>query len=419
MAEHTASRPVHRKRSTCRLCGGADLSLFLSLGPTPLANAFLRSPLEFGEERLFPLDVYFCGGCSLVQLLDVIDPEVLFRNYVYVTGTSTTVARHNLEYADTVGSLIGSDKHPLVMEVASNDGSLLECFRSRGFDVLGIEPATNIARIAEERGIPTVNQFFNSGVARDVRRKYGPASAVAANNVLAHVDGLADFVNGFAELLAPGGMVTVEVPYLANLLEGVEYDTIYHEHLSYFSVTTVTRLFGDAGLSVFRIDRQSIHGGSLRVYATNRKGAVRHGEEILQMVAAEQAAGIPTLERCMQFARQVQANRGSTMALLKEISQTHTVAGYGAPAKGNTLLNYCGIGPGLLPFTVDKNGLKVGSFTPGTHIPVMSLSSLRERQPDYVFILPWNFADEIIAQERAFLGAGCRFIVPVPEPRVI
>jgi SAM-dependent methyltransferase len=230
-----------------------------------LANSFLRSPIEFGEERLFPLDVYFCAGCSLVQLLDVIDPEVLFRNYVYVTGTSTTVARHNLEYAETVGALIGLDKHSLVMEVASNDGSLLECLRSRGFDVLGIEPATNIAQIAEERGIPTVNRFFDSGVARDIRRKYGPASAVVANNVLAHVDGLADFVDGFAELVAPGGLVSVEVPYLANLLDGVEYDTIYHEHLSYFSVTTLTRLFGNAGA-----DR--INGGAGRDKLFGGKG---------------------------------------------------------------------------------------------------------------------------------------------------
>jgi cyclopropane fatty-acyl-phospholipid synthase-like methyltransferase len=413
-------RGVHHKRTTCRACSGERLRAFLSLGPTPLANAFLRSPEEFAEEPSFPLDVYFCESCALVQLLDVIDPEVLFRDYIYVTGTSQTIAAHNAEYARAIVELLDLGAGDLVVEVASNDGSLLKCFQRHGVSTLGIEPAANIAALASAAGVETINRFFDSASAREVREARGPARAVIGNNVLAHVDETRDFLGGCRAILDGDGLVVIEVPYLRDLVEGLEYDTVYHEHLCYFSVSALLRLFEAVGLSLARVDHVPVHGGSLRVYAASRERHGDHAREARELAEAEREAGLTGFARFERFAADVDRSRRALVDLLESLHREgRTVAGYGAPAKGNTLLNFCGIDAGLLPYTVDKSPLKVGLYTPGAHIPVLPTPALLERQPDYALILAWNFAEEIVRQEQEYRDRGGRFIVPLPQPRIL
>lgn len=411
---------MHHKRTTCRACGGRDLELFLPLGDVALANSFLRSPDEFAAERRFPLDVYVCRTCSMVQLLDVIDPEALFRNYLYVTGTSDTIAAHNRGYAKAVVERTGASSRELVVEVASNDGSLLRCFQAHGVRTLGVEPATNIAAKATAAGVPTVNRFFDSRCAAELRAEHGPARAVIGNNVLAHVDEPVDLLRGFKTLLDERGLAIVEVPELAEFVERLEYDTVYHEHLAYFSVTSLMRVCEEAGLRVVRVERVPVHGGSVRVYSAPVERVRDHADDVKALAHAEQHSGIARPERLRQFARDVQAQRAELLALLGDLrARGKSIGGYGAPAKGNTLLNYCGITTALLPWTVDKSPLKVGLFTPGTHIPVLPAEQLLARQPDYCLILAWNFADEIRRQQAEYERRGGRFILPLPRPRIL
>ncbi len=413
-------RAVYTRRTTCRACGGTRVRRFLELGPQPLANAFLRDAMEFANEPRFPLDVFFCESCSLVQVLDVIDPEVLFRDYVYVTGVSQTIAEHNKRYARAVVELVPVRPHDLVVEVASNDGSLLRCFQPYGARTLGVEPASNIAALARAAGVETIDEFFDLDVARRLRARRGAARAVIANNVLAHVDDTRGFLAAFHELLADNGMAVVEVPYLGELVDRLEYDTVYHEHLCYFSVTTILRLCDAVGLSVRRIDHVPVHGGSLRVYAGRAQTFGGHAPAVLADAEAEHGRGLTDFATYEKLAAAVVQNRDAVRTLLRRLKEEgRSVAGYGAPAKGNTLLNYCGITTDELPFTVDRNPLKVGRFTPGAHIPVLPVETLLERQPDYVLILAWNFAEEIMAQLADYRTRGGRFIVPVPEPAIL
>jgi hypothetical protein len=308
----------------------------------------------------------------------------------------------------------------LVIELASNDGSLLKRFKTYGVRTLGIEPAKNIAEMARAMGIETIPKFFNSSTAQEVRETYGPASVVIGNNVLAHVDETQDFLRGCKILLGERGLVVIEVPYLRELIDRLEYDTIYHEHLCYFSVTTLMRLCDAVGLSIIRVDHVPVHGGSLRIYAGAREHYATHSNDVVALAAQERADGLTTLDRYERFAEGVESNRRAVRELLRSVqAQKQTVAAYGAPAKGNTLLNYCGIGTDLIPYTFDKNPMKVGLFTPGMHIPVLPVSSLLERQPDYMLILAWNFAEEIMAQQREYCARGGRFIIPIPKPRII
>jgi hypothetical protein len=412
--------PVAHRRSACRACGQTGLIEILDLGMQPLANAFLHAESEFPDEARFPLTLHGCMTCGLLQLVDVIDPEVLFRNYIYVTGTSETIAAHNRSYARTVTDLLGLEAGGLVVEAASNDGSLLACFRDLGVRVLGVEPAGNIAALAVERGIPTENVFFDRDVGQRLRQRHGPARAVIGNNVLAHVDDPGGFLSGATSLLDTGGLVIVEVPYLGEMLERTEYDTIYHEHLCYFSITALLRLCEAAGLVVVRIDHVPVHGGSLRVYAGRQEDHPGHDAAVLRLGEAERAAGITSLAGWRRFAEAAGAQRAGLLSLLGRLrAEGKTMAGYGAPAKGNTLLNYCGIGSDLLPFTVDRNALKVGTWTPGTHIPVLPVEAVLERQPDYLLILPWNFATEIMEQQAEYRRRGGTFILPIPFPRIV
>lgn len=411
---------VHHKRNTCRGCDGTDLRRFLDLGDQPLANAFLKDPSDIQSEAKFPLEVYFCEDCKLVQLLDVIDPEVLFRDYIYVTGTSETIAAHNDAYAKTVVESLGLGAEDLVVEVASNDGSLLKRFQALAVRTLGIEPATNIAAMAERAGVQTINDFFSRACGERVRSERGEAAAVIGNNVLAHVDDTTDFLQGAAALIGDRGRVIVEFPYLEELLDRFEYDTVYHEHLCYFSLTAVANLFRRAGLSVLRADRVPVHGGSLRVWGGSVSAFPEHGAEVAAELEREVTAGMTDYARFERFGALVEKNRTDLLALLRRLKEEgKTLAGYGAPAKGNTLLNYCGIDTKLIPYTVDRSPLKVGHLTPGMHIPVLAAEELADRRPDYTLILAWNFADEIIRQQDAYRRAGGKFIIPIPEPRIV
>lgn len=411
---------VYHKRETCRGCKQKDLKYFLDLGPTPLANSFLKSEAEFADEESYPMNVCFCETCSLVQIMDVIDPAILFRDYIYVTGTSDTIAEHNKKYAATVVDYLKLDSASQVMEVASNDGSLLQCFQSHGVKTLGIEPAVNIAEMARANGVETVNEFLTFATSGQIRESYGQADAVIGNNVMAHVDDTQDFLLGCKHLLKPEGLVIIEAPYLGEFMDRLEYDTVYHEHLCYFSITALLRLCDEVGLSIVRIDHVPVHGGSIRMYAGNRENFPEHAADVLNEAAEEVSKGLTKLATYTQFARDVQANREAVRTLLSDLrEQGKTVAGYGAPAKGNTLLNYCGITTELLPYTVDKSPMKVGLYTPGMHIPVLPVETLLEKQPDYVFILAWNFADEIMRQQSEYKSRGGQFIIPLPEPRVV
>ncbi len=417
-SDSAAPDVVHR--TTCRICGGTDLERILELGPSPLANAFLRSTEDFAAEQRYPLDLYFCGQCTLLQLLDVVRPDLMFRHYLYVTGTSTTMAGHNQAYAQTVCEVLGLTSIDLVAEVASNDGSLLKCFQERGVRTLGIEPARNLAALASASGVETVNEFFTRSVGEQLRATHQPARAVVANNVLAHVDDPHDFLSGCRELVADDGLITIEVPCVGELLDRLEYDTVYHEHLSYFSVTSLLRLCDRVGLSAVRVDRVPVHGGSLRLYLSRSTGG--HSAAVRALEAEERLAGVADVARYRRFATDVRKSRTALVGLLERLAADgKQIVGYGAPAKGNTLLNYCGIDTRLIPYTVDKNPLKVGLYTPGTHIPVREVSALVDGAAiaDYVLILAWNFADEIMRQQQTYRDRGGRFIVPVPEPQVV
>ncbi len=411
---------IHLKRTTCRGCGSGNLMAFLSLGSTPLANAFLRDPSEFASERLFPLDVYFCRNCTLVQLLDVIDAETLFREYIYVTGTSSTMAAHNRAYVRSVADILQLRPDDLVVEIASNDGSLLHCFQELGVRTLGVEPASNIAAMARAKGLDTLNEFFDGSIAAQIAEDHGRARVVVANNVLAHVDDTLGFLTGCRDLLRPDGRLVIEVPSLSELIRKFEYDTIYHEHLCYFSLTAFLRLLDVSCLRAVRVDRVSVHGGSMRVHATRADDMSSHESHVLAMASAEAQAGLGDASCYTAFAAAVKEHRSKLSSLLDELqARGNSLAAYGAPAKGNTLLNFCRFTTDLIPYTVDKNPHKVGLYTPGAHLPVFDAKTLLERQPDLTLLLAWNFADEILVEQQTYRQRGGRFILPIPEPRIV
>lgn len=407
----------------CRSCGAAGLTLVLSLGETPLANALLTEA-QLGEpEQTYPLDLAFCPKCSLVQITETVPPEILFSEYFYLSSFSETMLRHAEEIATRIIEARSLGAESLVAEVASNDGYLLQFYQRAGVPVLGIEPATNIARIAEEeRGIPTLCEFFGKEVATRLAGEGRRADVIHANNVLAHVADLNDVIEGFARLLKDDGIAIIEVPYVKEMIDRTEFDTIYHEHLCYFSLTALDRLFSDHGLLINDVELLPIHGGTLRVFARRNDGSsgCERSPSVKDLLEHEVEWGVDREDSYLGFGAKVERLRQSLVSLLADLhSHGKRVAVYGASAKGSTLLNYFGIGREVLDFVVDRSTVKQGLFTPGTQLPIYPPEKLIELMPDYVLLLTWNFADEILEQQAEYRLRGGRFIIPIPEVKVV
>jgi hypothetical protein len=404
----------------CRSCGSAVRS-FLDLGSTPLANSFLREDQLGTDEPFFPLEVGFCETCTLVQLMHTVPPESIFRDYVYVTSTSSSITEHFHELARGAAERFRLGPDDLVVEFGSNDGTLLRGFEPSGVRTVGIEPATNIAEIARTNGVDTINEFFAPEIARRVRAERGPASYMVGCNVVAHIPDLNATMEGVSTLLSDDGVFQLEAPYLLELLERTEFDTIYHEHFFYFSLKALEHVIERHGLRIFDVEFfPQVHGGSIRV-SVCRTGAGRVQTPVARhALEREQDAGVGDFTTYANFADRVAGIRSRLLELLQGVRRDGArVAAYGAAAKGNTLLNYCGIGPDLLEYVADKNPLKQGLYTPGMHLPVVEAARLAADQPDYTLILAWNMADEIAAEQQAYRDAGGRFIVPIPDPALI
>ena len=406
---------------TCRFCGRSLEHVFVDLGLSPLANSFLKPEQLDDDEPKFPLTVYVCAGCLLVQLPEFESPENIFSDYAYFSSFADTWLAHVERYAADMTERFGLGSESRVVEIASNDGHLLRGFKKRGIPVLGIEPAANVARAAEEIGVPTLVRFFGSELARELAGEGRQADLLAGNNVLAHVPDLNDFVAGMRILLAPDGILTMEFPHLARLMAENQFDTIYHEHFSYFSFRTVREVFAAHELTLFDVEELPTHGGSLRIYGRHADDHARPvTDRVAELLERERAEGFDDLDHYLSFDRRVREVRRALLEFLDGARAAgQRVAAYGAPAKGNTLLNYCGIGTDLVPFTVDRSPHKQGLYLPGTHLPIHPPSKIFEERPDYLLILAWNFKREIMEQMAGIREWGGRFVVAIPTTRVI
>jgi SAM-dependent methyltransferase len=401
----------------CRFCGSPVDRVFLDLGATPLSNSYLGPSDLLKMEPFFPLTVYLCENCFLVQIPEIQGPEEIFTDYAYFSSYSDMWLRHAEDYVEAVVDRFRFNEKSSVVEIASNDGYLLQYFMKKGIPVLGIEPAENVARIARAKGIRTLTRFFGTTLATELALEHNHADLLIGNNVLAHVPDINDFVGGLKVLLRRGGILTLEFPHLMRLMQENQFDTIYHEHFSYFSFLTADRIFEHHGLTIFDVDELDTHGGSLRIY-------VRHTEDrtpeisprVSNLLRRERSAGILSSDSYTSFAERVKDTKRGILAFLIEAKREgKKIAAYGAPAKGNTLLNYCGIGTDFIDYTVDRNPYKQGKYLPGTRIPILPPEKISEAKPDFVVILPWNLKEEILAQMSHIRRWGGRFVVFIPE----
>lgn len=404
----------------CRFCGEPLRETFVNLGLSPLCESYIASSKLGAPEAFYPLHSFVCEKCFLVQLPEHVAAQDIFEEYAYFSSYSSSWLAHAEGYVEKITRRLGLNEHSLVVEVASNDGYLLQYFKAKGIPVLGIEPARNVAQVAIEKGIPSITSFFGRGLARELASGGRQANLLLGNNVLAHVPDINDFVGGLKILLSPQGVITMEFPHLLRLIEENQFDTIYHEHFSYLSFTVVERIFAAQGLTLFDVEELLTHGGSLRIYARHSGDESRPvAPSVAQLRATESEWGIADLERYREFAAKVEATKRNILSFLIETKNAgKTIAGYGAPGKGNTLLNYCGISTDFLDYTVDRNPYKHGKFTPGMRIPIFPPEQIAKTKPDFLFILPWNLKDEIIAQNAFVRDWGGQFIVPIPEVRV-
>ena len=392
-----------------------------SLTPTPPANAFVGAEAVNIEQEVFPLDLFFCQDCTHLQLLDVVDPRILFENYVYVSGTSPSFVRHFEEYARTTADLVGLKREALVVDIGSNDGTLLRAFRTaHGSRVLGIDPARNLAEAATAAGIETIADFFSKDLATEIATERGKAAVITANNVFAHVDDLGGILDGVRALLGGDGVFVFEVSYLLDVVDKLLFDTIYHEHLSYHAVRPLIPFFDRHGFELIEAVRVPTHGGSLRGIAQLKNGPRKRGESIARALAEEEARKLQSLATYQKMAARIDALGAELRALFDDLKRRgKKIAGYGAPAKATTLMYHFGIDATTVEFIVDDSPLKQDMFTPGMHIPVLPARAIEERQPDYLVILAWNFARPIIEANAKFREAGGQFIIPLPKIEVV
>jgi len=406
---------------TCRFCGNKLISTFVDLGVSPLANSYLKEEQLHMMEPFYPLHSYVCEKCYLVQLPQSQSSEHIFSDYAYFSSYSESWLKHAKDYSDLMIKLFGFDSSNQVLEIASNDGYLLQYFKGKGIPVLGIEPARNVARTALEAGIPTIIKFFNSQTAAELADVGKYADLLIGNNVLAHVPELNDFVNGMKIVLKPHGIITMEFPHLMRLIDEKQFDTIYHEHFSYFSFITVEKIFAHHGLTLFDVDELFTHGGSLRIYACHEDDTFRSkSKRVADLKSREESEGFTKLELYNSFSDKVKETKRKILQFLIDVKQKgKSIAGYGAPAKGNTLLNYCGVRSDFIDYTVDRSPHKQGLYLPGTHIPIYHPDKIRETKPDYLLILPWNLKEEIMEQMSYISEWGGKFVVLIPEVKVL
>jgi SAM-dependent methyltransferase len=409
-----------QKGCGCRLCGNALRHTFVDLGMSPLCESFLSTENLDAMEPYFPLHTQVCDNCFLIQLKEYVSPENIFSEYAYFSSYSTSWVAHAKAYCEMIKHRLALDMNSLVVELASNDGYLLQHFVPLDVPVLGIEPAANVAKVAVDKGIPTRVDFFGVPLAELLVDEGFQADLIIGNNVLAQVPDLNDFTAGMRKLLKPEGVITLEVPHLQRLIEGNQFDTIYHEHFSYFSLVAIERLAAGHGLKLIDVEELSTHGGSIRVYLAQVKSNRQQTEAVGEMLNRERGLGFLNLATYASFADRVCRTKRRLLAfLIQAKDEGKRICGYGAPGKGNTLLNYCGIGTDFLDFTVDRNPYKHGRFTPGMHIPIRDVNAIDAVRPDFVLILPWNLRNEIIQQMRHIGEWGGKFIVPIPEIEVI
>ena len=418
----TTSEKPAPKASVCRFCGSPDRRSFVDLGMSPLCESYVPAEKGNDMEPFYPLHVWVCTKCLLVQLDEYVSPEHIFTEYAYFSSYSTAWLKHAEDYVGMISDRLKLGPKSLVIELASNDGYLLQYFVKKGIPSLGIEPAANVAKVAvEQRGVETLVKFFGRELASTLKAEGRQADLVLGNNVLAQVPDLNSFVAGIRTLLKPTGTCTIEFPHLQRLVEGNQFDTIYHEHFCYFSLIAAERIFAAHDMTIFDVEELWTHGGSLRIYARPAADASRPvSDRVLELREQEKAAGYHDLPHYLTFEEQVRETKRKLLELLTEAKRAgKRIAGYGAPGKGNTLLNYCGIRQDFVDFTVDRNPYKQGKLLPGTHIPIFAPEKIDQEKPDYVLILPWNFKDEIMKPLAHIRSWGGQFIVPIPEAVVV
>ena len=402
--------------SNCRFCSTPLEFVFADLGVSPLCQTHIREEQLNDMEAFYPLKAFVCANCYLVQLDEFVAPDDIFTEYAYFSSYSDSWVEHARRYADKMRSMLSLNSDSLVMEIASNDGYLLQHFVANGVPVLGIEPAVNVADAARARGIRTESQFLGRQTAIELVAQYGHADLVLGNNVLAHVPDINDFIRGIRSLMGPDAVLTMEFPHLLQLIEHSQYDTIYHEHFSYLSFHTVERIFAEHGIRLFDVEELPTHGGSLRIFGCHAECA-RHetADSVAALSQREFDAGLNSLAAYEEFDFKVRKNKRDLLQfLIEQKERGKTIVGYGAPGKGNTLLNYCGIRTDFLDFTVDRNPYKQGTYTPGTHIPILDPAAIDEKRPDFILILPWNLRDEIASSMAHVRDWGAKFVVPIP-----
>ena len=411
--------PREQTTRECLVCRGREVEMFLDLGKTALANQFLRCDEIDLEEEMYPLRVGFCHGCGHVQLLDPVPPRAMFENYLYISSASDTLKNHLWNLSDTLSRRYSLAAGDLVVDIGCNDGTLLEGFKRQGVHTLGVDPAVNLAGFAAGKGINRHSDLFTENSAAEIVSRWGKASLITATNTFPHIQDLQDFIQGIKIALKSGGVFVIEMHYLLDLIEQAAFDTIYHEHVSYWALGPMQRLFRDNGMTIVDAERIPLHHGQLRVHV-QREGEGEVQSRVDEVVAAEKAAGLDRCETYARFAEQTWKIKNDLREALGSMARDgRRVAGYGAPAKGNTLLGFLDIGPELLPYIVDRSPLKQGLYTPGTHIPVVAPDRLLIDQPDYLLLLAWNFTDEIMEQQAEYRRRGGKFMVPLPAVRVL